>query len=57
MVKPAAVLAVALLLCGCSVAALVEDDNLDKRMQALEARVHALEMASVKAGPPSNPAP
>lgn len=30
-------------LSGCSVAALVQNDNLDKRIQSLEARVHALE--------------
>lgn len=31
-------------LCGCSVAALVQENSLETRMTALEARVHALEM-------------
>lgn len=39
-----ALLALALALPGCSVAALVQNDNLDKRMQALETRVHTLEV-------------
>lgn len=33
-----------LALSGCSVAALVQTDNLDKRVQTLETRVHDLEM-------------
>lgn len=37
------ILALALLLPGCSVAALMEDNNLDQRIQALDARVHDLE--------------
>lgn len=36
----------AIALSGCSVAALVQNDNLDKRLQALETRVHTLEVRS-----------
>jgi outer membrane murein-binding lipoprotein Lpp len=35
---------VALILSGCSVAALVEENNLDSRIQALDARIHDLEI-------------
>ena len=41
----------ALLLSGCSVAALVQSESLDKRMQTLEGRVHDLEMRQASASP------
>lgn len=49
MAKLAIGIGLLLLLSGCSVAALVQADSLDKRLQTLEARVHDLEMHQANA--------
>jgi len=43
---------------ACSVAALMQTDNLDKRVQALDARVHELEahQLTAQSSPPPPPA-
>ena len=44
LTKVAAVVGLSLLLSGCSVAALMQTDNIEKRLLALEGRVHEIEV-------------